>query len=706
MTGRRARPGSSGPSRLEVVLFSGGRGSEVLSIKLITDPRIDATIVVNGYDDGKSTGEVRRFLGDCLGPSDFRKNAARMARQLGTASGALIDLVELRLPEPISGEYGRRCLGIVTGCASPQPTDVFQHELEKLSQALGDDARAALRSRFDAFLSDGERSGREFVFSDCAIGNIVLGGCFVACGRDFNAGLADYCALLSVPARLIENVTCGEPAYLVATDTRGRLLASEAEIVDARLANRIDDIFLIDRRVEDEERARLGTASRTDVLAFLDDHAMEVTPNERVLETIRRADLIVYSPGTQHSSLFPSYITPGVGKAIAGNLHAIKLLITNLEEDADIQGSSAVGIIERAVYYLREKNRRSTPQSALVTHYLINDPQRMAARGTYIPLGSLDRLLDPRLVRIGDYEGETAGRHDASKVLQPFIDQLLPSPEPPRVAVLLMESESANKLGQTMTERVRAGIDALPFRFDVYYRCSETFDADFRDALPFEIHNLAAVDVAATGRFVDVLRDTPFDYVALFESSGMYKGDDLVNLLELIAQGRFDAIWGSRRLSVTDIHMAYGLLHRNTPIKGAISYLGSHALSLSFLCLYGRYLSDTLSGIKVVAADYLRQTTLDPEEPGVNFKILSVLLRDRAEIFEAPVHYFPISPEKVRRTTLADGLRALGTTLAYRFRPVPYRSRVRSTMRRPHFDSFSNRDLQVFAAPDREAEGS
>ena len=87
----------------------------------------------------------------------------------------------------------------------------------------------------------------------------------------------------------------------------------------------------------------------------------------------------------------------------------------------------------------------------------------------------------------------------------------------------------------------------------------------------------------------------------------------------------------------------------------------------------------------------------------LNEPILSVLLRDRAEIFEAPVHYFPISPDKVRRTSLVDGVRALLTTLVYRVKPIAYHSRVRSTMRRPHFDSFSNRDLQVFAAPDREA---
>ena len=64
---------------LRVVLFSGGRGSGALTSALVATPGVNLTIAINGYDDGASTGEVRRFLGDALGPSDFRKNASRVA---------------------------------------------------------------------------------------------------------------------------------------------------------------------------------------------------------------------------------------------------------------------------------------------------------------------------------------------------------------------------------------------------------------------------------------------------------------------------------------------------------------------------------------------------------------------------------------------------------------------------------------------------
>ena len=90
-------------SRLKVVLFSGGRGSGALTEQLVTNPGIALTVVINGYDDGASTGEVRRFLGDALGPSDFRKNASRLARLLRSCPPALIELLDLRLDAGLHG---------------------------------------------------------------------------------------------------------------------------------------------------------------------------------------------------------------------------------------------------------------------------------------------------------------------------------------------------------------------------------------------------------------------------------------------------------------------------------------------------------------------------------------------------------------------------------------------------------------------------
>ena len=98
---------------VSVVLFSGGRGSDVLSRQLIGHPDVQLTIAINGYDDGASTGEVRRFLGDSLGPSDFRKNASRVARETRSCPQGIIDVLDRRLPDPCSREDALQALEAV-----------------------------------------------------------------------------------------------------------------------------------------------------------------------------------------------------------------------------------------------------------------------------------------------------------------------------------------------------------------------------------------------------------------------------------------------------------------------------------------------------------------------------------------------------------------------------------------------------------------
>src|SRR6187455_787028 len=129
---------------VRVVLFSGGRGSSVLSKQLVNDPRIQLTIAINGYDDGASTGEVRRFLGDSLGPSDFRKNASRLALELGTSTPALVQLLDARLPLGLSRESA----------------------VAQLRERAG--GYPVLSERLESFVAEIDRTGRSFNFDDCS----------------------------------------------------------------------------------------------------------------------------------------------------------------------------------------------------------------------------------------------------------------------------------------------------------------------------------------------------------------------------------------------------------------------------------------------------------------------------------------------------------------------------------------------------------
>jgi len=646
-------------TKVKVVLFSGGRGSRVLSKQLINHPQVVLTLAINGYDDGASTGEVRRFLGDSLGPSDFRKNASRLGKELQSCSPELIELLDIRFPVGFSSADAFEIFKIIdTGSSSSPAASEFQKTVASLINSVDFPSRIVLSRKLSRFASE-LRSGQTFSFSDCSLGNLAFAGCFLEVDRNFNLAISDYCALLNVPQGLIENVTDGTNAFLVGLDGDDHLLASEADIVDANRRNHIKDIYLIDHAPTAQELAWLSSARPEEVSDFLRRRSKLPAPNPRLLERIAEADLIIYSPGTQHSSLFPSYLNPGIGSAIAQNLTAIKLLITNLQEDADIADSSAVDIVEKAAYYLKERDTQPIPTPCLITHYLLNDHQQKSDEKPYVPLGRLENIEDPRLVRIGAYEEVGAGRHDAAKILTPFIESIIRRSEPRRLAVWLLGTESLNKICQSILEMMRGGIGDLPVTVSVYYHSRETFAPEFCRSLPFDVRNVARSGEGDTTAFAKTLTGEQFDYVVLFESSGMYRGEDIVNLASLLTHRRLDAVWGSRRLSVKDIRESYKLRYQHKLVLGAISYVGSHLLSIAYLLLHGRYVSDTLSGARAIRASYLKAGGLDLKHPCFNQELLSQLLGDRAEIFETPVQFFSLSPEKVRRTTVREGLESL-----------------------------------------------
>jgi hypothetical protein len=241
-------------------------------------------------------------------------------------------------------------------------------------------------------------------------------------------------------------------------------------------------------------------------------------------------------------------------------------------------------------------------------------------------------------------------------VLGPFLDSIVAADRRKRVAVLLHDAGSANKVVQTMLEMVRGGIDRVPVDVTVFF-AGEPLETSFTANLPFAVSRLPGGDAT----FASTARGGGFDYVALFESSGMYRGEDIVALTSQLANGRFDAVWGSRRLSVRDIQESYRLRYRKNLLLGAVSYVGSHALSLAYLFLYGRYISDTLSAVRAVRAADAFDPALDLTHKRANHLLLSELLKRKAEILEIPVQFFPISPERVKRTSPIEGLHALAT---------------------------------------------
>jgi len=87
---------ATGGERIKVVVFSGGRGTASIVRALLEHRQIDLTIFVNAYDDGLSTGALRRYIPGMLGPSDVRKNIIRLMPTNERCFTALRNIMEHR----------------------------------------------------------------------------------------------------------------------------------------------------------------------------------------------------------------------------------------------------------------------------------------------------------------------------------------------------------------------------------------------------------------------------------------------------------------------------------------------------------------------------------------------------------------------------------------------------------------------------------
>ena len=80
---------------MRIVIFSGGRGCTNIIKSMLNQTQADLSIIVNAYDNGKSTGRIRAFIPGILGPSDIRKNVSTVLEYFNQIK--LVDLLEFRL---------------------------------------------------------------------------------------------------------------------------------------------------------------------------------------------------------------------------------------------------------------------------------------------------------------------------------------------------------------------------------------------------------------------------------------------------------------------------------------------------------------------------------------------------------------------------------------------------------------------------------
>ncbi len=640
MRSQLSKPVWSQPSPLRITLFCGGRGSASLIREILRIPRVKLNLLVNAYDNGSSTGELRRYIPGYLGPSDFRKNLSYLLELHSPEQYALSKLIDYRMPEDFNEQAVNDFIAYVRNPAEKGniPPELLK-QLEVVNGGLKQDIYEYLKNFLTYYL---DHKDKPFNFKNCSLGNLFFAGAFLKNNNHFEKTTQELMTVFQskTNAKLI-NVTGGENRFLMGLKEDGELLSDEADIVKEQSQSKFSDIYLIPEELTREELKKVNTLDFEEKKKFLQDRHQGVSLSNEAQEALTHCDIILFGPGTQFSSLFPSYKTLGIGDVIASSHARIKVFILNINKDHDIQSYSAEDLIDSALSYLGDRENNN-----LITHAFFNEASQVSLEGVKFRDNILSKGTDYKNVRIcpGDYEHPVyPGIHSGTKTIKALLD-------------LYENEKKVNK------DEMDIYVDLSERSVAAHLMIEEFLEIDWRkyfNTVRLYINNVKLpkrrfpdyVKIEATkneGYFseVEVFKDWFWNkeskYLVTITGDGEYRMQDILNCINILESTTFGAAYGSRNQSrrqfLNSLNAAYGesrfLFH--------LSRIGAICSGILFALRFSILFSDPLTGFRVYDRAILKNClkTLHPETNlNTSLALTRYIVRDRIEIAEIPVRY-------------------------------------------------------------------
>lgn len=297
---------------MKIVIFAGGTGSAQLQsglYQIFGRDVLDYTVITNLGDNGLSTGECRKVMdGKIMGPSDLRKNQMLRAVWERKYNGDVYRFLDQR----------------ITLRASEMESHLYS-DLNALdsSRPIVNLLRNGIESFFSCPLS------LEIDYNDFSVSNIVYSGLAKLNNYSLDAAGKIFETILNIPADSVIS-SSDEPMYLAAVTESGYEILDEGDIVTW---NNPDDKIISCHYLNNRNEVVNPTLSKLAV------------------KKIEEADLIIFSSGTQWSSLIPTYISHGFTEALSKS-YARKYLVMNANQDADVLGVSGDELLDTLSAYL------------------------------------------------------------------------------------------------------------------------------------------------------------------------------------------------------------------------------------------------------------------------------------------------------------------------------------------------------------------
>jgi len=288
-----------------ITIITGGSGSETLQTALYKiNKDISLNLIINGYDDGKSTGILRNLFKDILGISDFRKNQI-LEYKLRHGNNKIYFLLNHRFS---NNTYNY----IITLINDAFNDDNNENDNEKLKEFL------IYHTNYFFSLK------KKIIFDDFNFMNII----YCSLLHQNNNDMIKVCNIIKEILKLKNNIYINsyENLILNAITKNNNILKNEESIVNFNDKNdKIIDIYFNNNKYP--------------------------TLNKETELLLLNSDIIIASCGTQFSSLIPTYKTIGFKETLHKS-NASKYLILNCDIDNDIINYDADELLDKINEYI------------------------------------------------------------------------------------------------------------------------------------------------------------------------------------------------------------------------------------------------------------------------------------------------------------------------------------------------------------------
>ena len=624
---------------IKISLFCGGRGSASLIREILRIPDVELNLLVNAYDNGMSTGMMRRFIPGYLGPSDFRKNLSYLLELHSPQQYILSRLLDYRIPTSFDDDVVNSLLSLLRG--SPD-IGIIPRELTDLLLNLNGELKDRLYYYLLTFIEYYiQNKDKPFDFYDCSVGNLLFAGAYIELNHDFEMATQELMKAFqsNVNAKLF-NISDGTNMFLVALKEDGEFLEDEAKIVGKQSSSKYAGVYLIPNEITSKELKNINEMDLLTKKDYLKELHCDVPLSVFVKKAIKNSDIILCGPGTQHSSLFPSYMTKGLREVISSSKAKIKAFIININKDNDISAYTAEDLIDAALYYFKDNENNN-----LITHAIYNMKSISSEKGVTIRSSIPNNDYEYKGIKFiyGDYEHPYySGIHSGVITVKTLLDLY-------------------GVLNKDLLEGLDIYVDLNERSISINIFIDEFLEIDWSkyvSKVRLYINNVeipsvehpSSIQIKSTrneGLFSEMeffykwLHNGKSKYLATITGDGWYRLYDIINLINVLEDGNFGAVYGSRNQSrqqfVSSINAAYG----ESKVLYYISKLGALVISILSAFRFSLF-SDPLTGFRVYNRKIISEVK-NISDQNIKIKtpltLTKILYRNNIDIAELPVHY-------------------------------------------------------------------